>query len=835
MRPFTLLSCLAALAIGCQQEVLLPPDPDSDTDGDGVNYAEELDGYLILVNTTGVPGARTERRVNSDPARPDTDEDGLTDLQERTLRTDPNRADTDGDGLSDHEEIERWFTDPASVDSDGDATGGDVGNTAPLTALFDGAELQLVDGNAGPEATSPLSPDTDGDGASDHREFLSESRSAVLADRPTLGVELATGTGIEMVVDLLSGESLTESHRYETSTGSSDITRFQLNTGAAFSYNGYAELGVYASLEASAGASISDLGGTVEGTGWGEVEIGGGAEVSGSMNTSLTNRQDRSQTWEDAFNEVSVANWSYDSATVAMTLEVTNTSNRAFTFDRLGIAVASVAAGGGTDLRPLTTLYAPEGSPSTLAPGQSTQVLVRDDDVRPERVVELIQSGSIHLLPSQYDLLDADDQDFDFTVESILERTTLVEIDDGAGSIQRFHRATGIDRAPDGTRVPTRLGDLLDQLGVDAASRTVDGRIVYDIDGLPTIAHDGPSADLTGLDPGGYPLTGGIGQVNYEQAWFVFYEPAQPTDGPTPPDLLDIPVRPGDRVSILRTKDADLDGLLAFEEGLNGTDDNAVDTDGDGLSDFWELNEGWVVTTDQISFEVTSAPAEIDTDGDGLSDLEEFQLGTSPQHRDTDGDGYTDAFEVEWDEQPPLDALVFDTSPSIPVVTCTVDPVCGGIELEVSDDLGDVVRIDLLYSVVYDYDDVVIGGAPTCEETAGQFTASGVHSASFDPPLGETWSSAEDGYALSCNFSSSSGVCLDHLGSALWNHGSGDWDWVHIGPSCAFEGLSDGAAQPGCTQRPGMYNITNVTATLTIQVEDAAGHLVDEVCTVESF
>ncbi|MCA9495011.1 MAG: VWA domain-containing protein, partial [Myxococcales bacterium] len=51
---------------------------------------------------------------------PDTDGDGLTDLEEQVWGTNPALPDTDGDGLSDGDEVEVHGTDPLDVDTDND-------------------------------------------------------------------------------------------------------------------------------------------------------------------------------------------------------------------------------------------------------------------------------------------------------------------------------------------------------------------------------------------------------------------------------------------------------------------------------------------------------------------------------------------------------------------------------------------------------------------------------------------------------------------------------------------------------------------------------------------
>ena len=67
--------------------------------------------------------------------------------------------------------------------------------------------------------------------------------------------------------------------------------------------------------------------------------------------------------------------------------------------------------------------------------------------------------------------------------------------------------------------------------------------------------------------------------------------------------------------------------------GETSTDDNKVDTDGDGLSD-------------RLERELGTDPTERDTDADGLSDTDEHAGVTDPADWDTDGDGLSDGEEL---------------------------------------------------------------------------------------------------------------------------------------------------------------------------------------------
>ncbi len=91
-------------------------------------------------------------------------------------------------------------------------------------------------------------------------------------------------------------------------------------------------------------------------------------------------------------------------------------------------------------------------------------------------------------------------------------------------------------------------------------------------------------------------------------------------------------------------RDSDGDGLSDWEElNIYFTDPLNPDTDGDGLSDYDEVRRHG---TD---------PLNPDTDGDGLSDYEEVSLyGTDPLKRDTDAGGVDDWHEIMVDGTDPL-------------------------------------------------------------------------------------------------------------------------------------------------------------------------------------
>ena len=86
--------------------------------------------------------------------------------------------------------------------------------------------------------------------------------------------------------------------------------------------------------------------------------------------------------------------------------------------------------------------------------------------------------------------------------------------------------------------------------------------------------------------------------------------------------------------------DSDKDGYKDGEEvraGYNPTGLGRMDMDKDGLSDFWEQENG---------LSLTSNDYKLDPDNDNLPNYLEMRHGTDPNKADTDGDGFGDSDEI---------------------------------------------------------------------------------------------------------------------------------------------------------------------------------------------
>ena len=126
----------------------------------------------------------------------------------------------------------------------------------------------------------------------------------------------------------------------------------------------------------------------------------------------------------------------------------------------------------------------------------------------------------------------------------------------------------------------------------------------------------------------------------------------------------------GDGITTNEALDSDADGLAdILEETQYGTDPLDEDTDGDGMSDGWEVEHGLNPLDDGESDPLEQNPGQADVieeanqenetdswpdpnqgpngdpDNDGLTNQQEQELETDPQRSDTDNDGLNDKWE----------------------------------------------------------------------------------------------------------------------------------------------------------------------------------------------
>jgi hypothetical protein len=116
--------------------------------------------------------------------------------------------------------------------------------------------------------------------------------------------------------------------------------------------------------------------------------------------------------------------------------------------------------------------------------------------------------------------------------------------------------------------------------------------------------------------------------------------------------------------------DSDGDKLSDGRERAFGTNAHDKDSDGDGVLDNLEVTRGtnpWSYNTDRTAGKEYYDGLKQDEDGDGLTRGDEFWLGTSDTNRNSDGDWYPDRVEVRHGSDPTeYDRLHHDTGPYDP-------------------------------------------------------------------------------------------------------------------------------------------------------------------------
>lgn len=623
---------------------------DLDSDGDGLTDAQELEGWLVWIDPYGLGFGTdtfgnyyTQYLVTSDPNNPDTEGDGLSDLEEFQNKCDPNKPDTDGDGLTDAEEVHRWQTSAISVDSDHDARGPD-GTLPPNSALFDGAELKLdpndATRSAGVGATSPTLDDTDGDGRSDHEEMNSAVFKPLLAELPQLQIEVVDQVDIRLNVEYAEEQGVTREYGTTIEVGSSqsgstethDIKTQTDHLGGHVD----ATVGSEGGFPPSAKVKTSVEVGVDYFSEW--------AHETGTITTD-TNESTSSAATSQLQSDSLVMTQTVSTGSLSAGVQIRNIGDVSFAVSNIAIAVRKWNPGfdpadpGFTgSFRTVGTLLPAFSAVTALAPGDTTPVVqVSAQDVNADLVKEFLADPTRLIFESPgFTIVDSSGRDFAFLREITRARAGRILIDFGNGTTEQYLVATEVNRDASGIRTGLRLSDALTQLGIPFSTATRQ-----------------PGGELVLTQVRGQPATVPTSTSQFFWSAFITTRLPAPDDGP---GFDNIRIRAGDNVTLSLTRDEDGDGLFLPEETHFGTSDQNADSDGDGLSDAEEampiivsteplvtLPAGWDVSIGGAApYHVTSDPRLADIDGDGLNDAEEKARGTDPFKSDSDDDGSAD-------------------------------------------------------------------------------------------------------------------------------------------------------------------------------------------------
>jgi hypothetical protein len=616
---------------GCDRPTGCPADQDCD----GLADPDELAGWEITV--VQGDGDTISRHVTSDPAKVDSDGDGLTDDDELAARTDPGRRDTDGDGLPDFAELHSYKSNPWMVDSDGDSRG-PSGASSSDPNLWDGYELLLT-------KTSPTLADTDGDGLTDWEEIHSGGLNPLVADLPRMSLGLYGDPSVILnITDVVNHreitiESLLEQENEGYKHTDTESTRMSIENTVS----------IHQELEVGTGNWPPSY----------DAKITTDTEFKhGYATESLTSWTEES-VWESQENFESstegITNINYDDGMLWTAIKIVNNSNLAFRVGDLRVTAQRMKPGGTFEAVGTLQLgvlgssgWEPfEGTQSEFILGPSVEYigLVGADNL-PAQVMRALISNPTALLfeIGSYSLFKLDPAglptvNFATIGESVVQRTGLIVVDYGNGTVERHMVATNVYRFPDGSGRGARLGEALTLLGIahETAPHATDAtrRVLTKVGTVEAF-----------LDEQN-PLVRGLWIVGGTSATF---------DAPITGNFDDLVLNSGDRIQLTFVQDSDGDGIFDGEEYLLGTNPIAPDSDFDGVTDYDESKVGWEVSPQGVrTYAVHSDPRFPDIDGDFLADGSERSLGTDPYKSDTDGDGAEDGFDPNPLSPPCLD------------------------------------------------------------------------------------------------------------------------------------------------------------------------------------
>lgn len=605
----------------------------ADTDGDGLSDASELEGWTVTV-TNGNNQVSTTK-VTSDPNLPDTDNDGINDLEEQNKNTDPRKADTDNDGLSDTQELSVFNTNPNNKDSDNDG-------------LSDGDEVNK-------HKTSPILKDTDGDQIEDKKEVNLTTSDPRIADIPMHLIEIEdVSLSLNVVFTETKSDNTTSTESKTVSTTLEESTSNTTGTTDSATDDWYAKLG--ASVKGSIGLTGPVPNGSIETQYSAEGGLSGSSTFTAdnSSTESATKSYQNSLTKDQSVSKGSSVARNVDKGSVSVTVNIKNLGQIPFTMKNLKIDAFLQSPSNPTVLERMATLVEaglPNNGISTIAVG-GNEVKTKPfeaSEVFPNAVEQLMRSpDSIIFKISGYELIAENTRNYAFINKDINDSTTKFFIDYGTAATFERNRIATFDAVNNsgGVTVAQALEDIL-------------GFKHFDEDKNPTNT-------LTPNDVKNSYSTRVIGGV--ETLWRVRDIARDKVDKPTQEWYLlresgidrSIPVRdfvlsPGVSATLSYGQDKDKDGVVARIEARRGSNDEKINSDGDDLTDREEIYEGWTISVTKdagssatpITLKVLSNPGRTDSDGDGLTDTQEKALGTDPKNPDTDGDRVFDKKEVD--------------------------------------------------------------------------------------------------------------------------------------------------------------------------------------------
>ena len=480
--------------------------------------------------------------------------------------------------------------------------------------------------------TSPLMPDTDGDGFDDNDEVNNGGTHPLIADVPSLSVEVIGAPTVQINSKFEGGSESGVDFGASFSQGQQS----SYSRSDSVSTSNTIEQSDTVSAEVEVSASLTSIGGSSK------VAAESSTTATETRETSTTvtsaSAQDSRQEYSRYVNETQSEKVVAESGSLSTTLRIVNTSARSFRIESIDV----IAKNHSTDGRALESLDELSFSPEegrVLVPGASIEQFIVGRGTSVPKLKELMRNprsllftiGSIAI----EDLSGGDpERDFAEVSQSVFNQTARVAIDFGnargsaANSVQTYLVATNVARNSE-TLAPlgVTMGDVMQNiLGIDYQTSMVD------------VIENGQA---TGQQRQVLSAVQGVAGDSIENGFWYVFSDSDTLDNPAA-SFDDIVLTDDNSITLVFLADADRDGLFNREEHLRGTNANSVDTDSDNLDDEFEVKTGWRARNGFNDYAVFPDPLSADADGDMLPDELERQRFTDPNLADTDGDGISD-------------------------------------------------------------------------------------------------------------------------------------------------------------------------------------------------
>ncbi|MEL7023801.1 MAG: hypothetical protein AAGL69_08640 [Pseudomonadota bacterium] len=501
------------------------------------------------------------------------------------------------------------------------------------TSSIDTDQDGLTDAQEIAIGTSPQLADTDGDGLSDGREVINGGFNPLVADLPTVRIDVIGAPSIDINVIDTEDQGFAES--FSASYERGQQSSYSRSDTEATSATASASTRVYSEVQAS--ASPTSIGGSAK-TG---SESSVSASVTQEVSTSISSTSANSSRQEHGrlSNETRSATRRTNGGSLSALLRIENTSDLSFLLSSVEI-IASRRSGRSGTIQPIGTLvFDVENGSQLLSTGQSIEKTVTQEFGNASALEALMADPSgLQFTVGSFDMTEIGQEqgrDWGRIAQDVNAQTAQVVIDygdnevAGGATVERYQVATNVARDPVTNEVVgISMSDVM-RNSLEIPYTVIRTEVIDDA-GAPTGAMREVINSIRGL------ATVGV-DTGF---WYVFTSSESLDDPAT--DFDDVIMMPGDRISMVYMRDQDLDEIFDREEYLLGTNPNDADSDGDGLSDFEEARTGWSISIEDRVVQVLSDPLNADSDRDTLNDAQERQLGTDPNNVDTDGDGIND-------------------------------------------------------------------------------------------------------------------------------------------------------------------------------------------------